>query len=71
MARPFKIVTIEPQPVGKQIARLKTYLAANVGVAIEDNELAKAAEFQEYLDVLDLLVDRCRGQLDLNATLPL
>lgn len=25
MARPFKIVTIEPQPVGKQIARLKTY----------------------------------------------
>lgn len=59
----YKIVPRTERTTDEKITNLRAYLAANVQVATTDNELAKAAQFQEYLDLFELLVAQSRDRV--------
>ncbi|HLR92933.1 MAG TPA: hypothetical protein VK053_00265 [Jiangellaceae bacterium] len=56
----YKIVPIAERITQQKIDNLRQYLAANVAVHLSDHELAKAARYQEHLELLDLLVEHSR-----------
>lgn len=59
----YKIVPITQRTTDEKITNLKQYLAANIAVAREDNELAMAAQFQEHLDLVEVLVEHSRDRI--------
>lgn len=59
----YKIVPRTERTTDEKITNLRVYLAANVQVATTDNELAKAAQFQEHLDLFELLVAQSRDRV--------
>lgn len=59
----YKIVPVTKRSTQEKITNLRGYLAANVQVAVTDKELAKAALFQEHLDLFELLVEQSRDRV--------
>lgn len=64
MSNDYKIVPATKRTTDEKIRNLREYLAANLDVAKADGELAKAALFQEHLDLVELLVEKSQGYLD-------
>lgn len=63
MSQNYKIVPAVERSIDEKIHDLREYLAANVGVSMTDNEFEKAAQFQQHLDLLELLVDKSRDRI--------
>ncbi|MFI9629214.1 hypothetical protein [Streptomyces sp. NPDC052042] len=61
--RTYKIVPVEAKPTETKIRELREFLAANVDVAIVDNDPQKAAVFQQHLDLVELLVEHSRDRI--------
>lgn len=51
----FRIVSSEQLTDQEKVAKLHQYLGENYAVAVEDNDLLKAASFNTYLEALDAL----------------
>lgn len=56
-ARSYKIVPVDVKPMTKRISELRTFLAANIDVAITDNEFEKASINQQHLDTVQELAE--------------
>lgn len=63
--RRYKVVPIIDKTNDEKIRELRTYLAAGVDVNIADNNLEKAAAFQEHLDIFELLVANAADRLSI------
>jgi hypothetical protein len=61
--RSYKIVLAQAKPTQEKIAELRGFLAANIDVAIADNDLQKAATFQQHLDLFEELVATSRDRI--------
>lgn len=61
--RRYKVVPITATTNAEKIADLRTYLASSVEVNLVDNNLEKAAAFQEHLDIFELLVEQSRDRV--------
>lgn len=59
----YKIVPDIEKSTEQKIRDLREFLAANIAVHISDNELAKAAIFQQHLDLVELLVTHSRDRI--------
>ena len=59
----YKIVPAVEKTNPEKIHDLRMFLAANLSVNIADGELEKAAQFQQHLDVLALLVEQSRDRI--------
>lgn len=61
----YKVVPLDAdqKTTAQKAQELREYLAANVGVCIEDGDLNRAAVFQQHLDTLMVLIEQSRDRI--------
>ena len=64
MTRYYKVVPAVERDQDEIVQALREHLASNINVGITDNDLERAAVFQEYLDTVDRLVEQSRSAAD-------
>ena len=61
----YKIVPddVDSKSMSQKTQELRTFLAANIAVARNDQDFAKAAVYQQHLDTLDVLIENSRDRV--------
>ena len=61
----YKIVPddVDSKSMSQKTQELRTFLAANIDVATNNQDLEAAAVYQQHLDTLDVLIENSRDRV--------